>query len=293
MDIYEDLGCFKIGCAAGQKLHKVKDGETFGDDFCVSIKEDGVSGILVYNKGELRMFSLSGKPLSNTAALLSGTRDNVPLEEGRVYFGEIVDATGLRSLEQLSGTLNPNAKEVSTAPPMDFRVFDTVTVDEYVKGESCTPWEQRQSNIPESVRVLQSRGNMAEMLWQSVKERDAEGIVFARKSSPWLRGKRVRHLLKKVVEPRFDLKILDVEEGKGKREGMTGRLVLDFKGNRINADLGAGFDDKARRVMLYHKNTYIGQVATVKCLRVSSTGTNLRLAKVVEIRFDTLEEASK
>jgi len=276
MTIYEALDCSPIGQAAGIKLHKA-DKDKLPEGWLVSEKLDGVSGVFVAGA----FYSLTGKPLSNTHLI-----ENPFADSDLVIFGEITSRS--LSLEELSGVLNPNTKKEVKDVDLYFSPFDAVTVEEYRIGSTATSYVNRLARLREvaSSTVTQYRYNLdgARELFDYITYLGGEGVVFRDPNAGWFRGKRTRTVLKLVKEPRFDLKVLDIEEGTGKRAGTVGRVILEFKGNPIKADLGKGFPDDRRQEIWDNRQSYIGCIADVKALAVSSTGKSLRLPKIENMR---------
>ena len=283
--LYEVIGCEPIGAAAGEKLNKYKG--KFDPNWLVSHKLDGVSGILYLGK----FYSLQGKVLKNTHLIQDIEWDKVP--DDRVIFGEII--CNELSLEQLSGLVNPNTKKAADGNTFYFNAFDQVPVDIYRIGSTAVDYGTRYAGLfgmgvtPVTQYRFESEAKMLEWFNRLVSQGN-EGIVVRNPNAGWFRGRRSTQVLKLVDSPRFDLKVLDIIEGKGKRAGTVGKVVLEFKGKPIKADLGKGFNDERRQEVWDSRESYIGMIADVKCLRVSSTGNSLRLPKVEAFRIgDKLE----
>lgn len=280
MNIYDTLECEKIGACSGIKLHKADPGKDY-TGWSMSEKLDGVSG--VYAKGKL--FSLSGLPLMNTSELVESMGIS---SWACVTFGEITSEE--LTLEQLSGVLNPNTKNELPNLDLAFTAFDQVTVREYIAGHSIRAWEARLLSVEGTIQIIQRQtvNCMADMdaFFHWITGGGGEGIVVRDPFGQWARGRRARDVLKRVKEYRLDLKVLDIVEGKGKRAGTVGRVALEFKNERINADLGKGFDDARRNTIWIDREKYIGRIADVKCLSISSTGHSLRLPKIEAFRID-------
>lgn len=83
--------------------------------------------------------------------------------------------------------------------------------------------------------------------------------------------KRTVNLLKRKEFIDEEFKIHDIEEGKGNRSGMAGRMVFYTKeGNRFESNIKAGHDHC--RELLVNKHLYIGKMATVRYQNLTPKG---------------------
>jgi DNA ligase-1 len=73
--------------------------------------------------------------------------------------------------------------------------------------------------------------------------------------------KRSNSLLKVKYVESMDLKVVDIQEGTGKYEGMLGALVVDYKGYRVG--VGSGFSDEERRRFWDNPEEIIGKTIEV------------------------------
>jgi len=69
-------------------------------------------------------------------------------------------------------------------------------------------------------------------------KRGGEGIMLNTMEGHY-EIKRSNSLLKVKYVESMDLKVVDIQEGTGKYEGMMGALVVDYKGYRVG--VGSGF----------------------------------------------------
>lgn len=109
-----------------------------------------------------------------------------------------------------------------------------------------------------------------------------EGIVIKRANSLY-EFKRTSDWFKVKKFETLDLKIIDIEEGSGRLEGLMGNIVVMYKGKEVR--VGTGFDDNARRDMLDFKLDYIGAVAEIAYQEVTADGS-LRFPSFKRIRYD-------
>lgn len=275
--------------------------------FWVQKKEDGVCALAVVNMGSCKIFSRTGKEFTNVARLnnyLSAA--NLPIG---VYMGEIVNDD--HSLEQLSGAVNPNRTnplELEAAKilcNMQFKMFDFVTLDEFIDGKSDMSWGERFTTLHKNVdqaapqvadwdcpfSVIPATPTPYEYLIDQKLEqaisKGHEGIVIRDPEAGWLAGHKGWHVMKKVRGVDYDLKCVDIEEGTGKYAGKAANLIFEWRnGETIKCMLGKGWthDDAG----YFFTNPPIGSIFQVYALDESSKG-KLRLPKVGELRHDKEE----
>jgi ATP-dependent DNA ligase len=279
-------------------------------------KEDGVCALAVVDMGSCKIFSRTGKEFQNVYKLrYDMITANLP---SGVYMGEIVNDD--YSLEQLSGVVNPNRTNQLTGSAtqildnMQFKMFDFVTLDEFVDGKSDVAWGKRYGQLIHNVGKAVSQvwdysfsvipAMLAEWGESSINAelntaiaKGHEGIVIRDPEAGWLAGHKGWHVMKKVRGVDYDLKCIGYEEGTGKYKGKVANLIFQWKnGETIKCMLGKGWTHEAAGQMFYdiiagsedEISHPIGKIFQVYALDESSKG-KLRLPKVGELRIDKEE----
>lgn len=285
-------------------------------------KEDGVCALAVVTLGSCSIFSRTGKEFTNVARLNNYLNTaNLPIG---VYMGEIVNDD--YSLEQLSGAVNPNRtnplgfEAAQILCNMQFKMFDFVTIDEFIDGKSDVTWGKRYGQLTRNVGKAVPQvvdypfsvipAMLAEWGESSINaelntaiSKGHEGIVIRDPEAGWLAGHKGWHVMKKVRGVDYDLRCIGIEEGTGKYEGKVANLIFQWRnGETIKCMLGKGWSHQdaedmydvvnyGESVGMPHydnRDSPIGKIFQVYALEESSKG-KLRLPKVGELRHDKEE----
>ena len=285
------------------KLHKLVQFPLY-----VQEKEDGNCAILVCppNTDEVALFNRRGSRFTNVEDVelyFRGARELGILSHG-VYLGELVSYDC--SLEQLSGVVNPNRKDVLDEMQklikhrLRVKFFDCVSVDEFITGTSHNPFTSRHSQL------LRAMDGIADVLMYQVARdytdlermakyvisKGCEGIV-ARNDYDWSAGHKGYRQMKWVRHMSVDIKCIGYEEGKGKMAGKIGNLLFDYKGKKLKAALGKGWTHSMNEDMFYSAesglDSPVGRIFEVYGLQPSSKNGLIRLPKVGELRHDKVQ----
>ena len=142
---------------------------------------------------------------------------------------------------------------------------------------------------PEKVSTVQSweveNYETAKALFEELLQRGEEGIILKDKAGIW-ENKRSKTQIKFKGELECDLKIVGIEEGTGKYEGMLGAIQCESADGVIKVSVGSGFTDYQRKTL---GTEIIGKVAAVKYnMRIKNKAgeESLFLPIVLEVRFD-------
>jgi ATP-dependent DNA ligase len=265
-------------------------------------KLDGVSSIVLYNGKHWGIFSRTGKQFTNCDEALSTLSLNGSFSNRNVvYLCELICPS--ISLEELSGAVNPNRTEPLSdelqANLQSARLicFDAVTVKDFVDGcnNESGPFDYRFFNmifnVAKALTVPVSDLSGFTDFANSITTMGGEGAVLKQVDAPWVAGKKDYNYTKLVCGCDFDLEVLGVEEGKGKRKGMAANLLLRWRmygkpeGEVVTIPVDGRFDDSTRIHWFNNPSEIVGKVVHVHALQLGSKGL-LRLAKVHEVRID-------
>lgn len=298
--IYEVQELIK-GWGGFMKLHKYQDKHmrreaSLPRNYVAQRKYDGIFVCAVYTAKGWKLFSRTGKLLYIPAQL--GLCKSLPAKATAWYIGELI--WPYRSLEQLSGLVNPNRTTPWSEADLEgalqnMRVVwhDCVELDE--NGVDRRPYRVRFSQVFHSTtRCINNIGmrKTLQEIYQYACESGWEGLVLKDCNAPYVMGKRVATQLKMVRQYTEDLECIDVVMGKGKRAGMIGALVFrspDGEGT-FHADFGVGWTDERRDMLtqqwLGGEFQHILGFWELTGLQPSSTGKAIRLPKVIRRRYD-------
>lgn len=265
-------------------------------------KLDGVSAIVLYNGKGWGIFSRTGKRFTNCDEVLSTLSLNGSISNRNVvYFCELICPS--ISLEELSGAVNPNRTELLSdelqAKLQSARLicFDAVTTNDFVSGinNESGPFDYRFFNLIFNVAkaLTVPVSDLIEFtdFANSITKGGGEGAVLKQTDAPWIAGKKDHSYTKLVCGCDYDLEVLGVEEGKGKRKGMVANLILRWRmygesdGQEVSIPVDGRFDDTTRIQWWNDSSLIIGKIVHVHALQLGSKGL-LRLAKVREVRID-------
>lgn len=276
------------------------------------VKRDGVFCMLIVLADKSGIFGRTGKALMSTDILAS--KLSLGLQAG-VYFGEL-QTMCVASLEELSGTVNPNRVEdldwhqqqIMDGLYIDF--FDMLTVHAFIDGKTQVTYLKRHAALVR--RMQEASGHLCKVGLSSVldfvelnneeevkafaqEQVDAgrEGAVY-KFDDDYEAGHKGYRQTKIVRNISYELRCVGWEEGKGKYSGKVANLFFNLNGKVIKAMLGEGWTHNLAEQMYNDIRrggtlNVIGRIFVVYALQPSSKG-KLRNVKVGELRHDKDEE---
>ncbi len=304
----------RIGCMLGvpypKNKHKVKG------PFIATEKLDGIRRILVKEKSRCRLYSRSGIEDEGLVEIIEEAKY---LPDNTVYDGELL-AIGIYensiALRQATNSI-ANRKGIRTG--VLFNIFDIIPIDEFKRGASKYTALNRKVLLgsmfgDEGVQYL--RDDWAKLLvafdlghkFRTIKAVPILGVVSTDEEitelvAPiWERGgegimlntfegyyelKRSNSLLKVKYVESMDLKVVDIQEGTNKYEGMMGALIVDYKGYRVG--VGSGFSDEERQRFWDNPEEIIGKTIEVDTFGESKDqlgNVSLNCAIYKGVRYD-------
>jgi len=264
------------------------------------LKMDGMRFNAIVRDGKCEFRTRNGKEIN----LLGNLEEEfVTASKGMdvVFDGELVVAffDGLMDRQTGNGILNKAIKgTISDAEAKLVRavVWDFIPYLYFSDGlcpvEYATRFDRLQDAVEgiEKIRVVTSNTvnslEEARQVFEQYLSDGQEGIILKDIYSPW-ENKRAKHQIKFKGELECDLKIVDVEDGTGKYEGLLGALVCESEDGVIKVKVGSGFNDEDRKKI--KKQDVVGKVVAVKYnarIRSKSQDESLFLPIFVEIRED-------
>lgn len=178
-------------------------------------------------------------------------------------------------------------------------VWDMIPYDDFVKGVCKTPYESRWSSLLSAVEAQPIERKRiwsvfheevdtierANEIFEELLANGHEGIILKDKSSIW-EDKRSKSQIKFKGEEECDLKVIGIQAGTGKYEGMIGAILCESADGILKVDVGSGFKDADRKK---DPSEYLGKIVAVKYnMRIKNKQgeESLFLPVFVEVRFD-------
>ena len=264
----------------------------------VQLKLDGMRFNAVVRDGQCEFKSRNGKTIDLLGNL---EQEFVSMANGIdcVYDGEllVVDEDGYPLNRQTgNGILNKALKGTinhDEAAKVRATVWDYIPYLYFTSGECPIPYSKRLAslvNLPEKINLVPNfiveNIEEAQAKFKEYYDIGEEGIILKDPKAFW-ENKRSKSLIKFKGELECDLKIVDVEDGTGKYEGLLGALVCESEDGIIKTKVGSGFSDEDRAKI--KREDVIGKVVAVKYnarIRSKHEDESLFLPIFVEIRED-------
>ena len=297
MNCFEFLGLSKDHRALGKVVQLVKNYDEVTPKNRVypllgQVKYDGVFAMLIVKHDRVAIFGRTGKLLS----LLEGFCEKYSFLNPGVYIGEL--CLPGKSLEVLSGIVNPNRTNVLDPPLMSYWIqnremhfHDFLTTEEFIIGQSDNSYSSRRrdliaAGLPCIHTIALHSVTDAEVFAKACIDSGHEGIVI-KSDTDWVAGHKGWRSMKRVKQISYDLLCVGTEEGKGKYAGKVANLLFRWRdGDVIKAMLGKNYTHMDAEVMFSDPGySPEGQVYRVYGLQDSSKG-KIRLPKVGELRID-------
>lgn len=221
------------------------------------IKHDGVRTIAVVHKGKCALYSRNGKPYTNFEEI----RLAVPTTEDAVYDGEVISPQGFQALQtRLHAELGKN-KTI----PIEYKIFDKLTPQEWMQGISLRTYEDRCINAGIGERMLIKNSVDLEVYYQATLKAGHEGLIVKTLNSNYESGQS-KFWLKIKPKDTVDLTVTAILEGLGKYVGMLGAFICTgtIDGVSIYTDVGTGFTDNQRVQFWTDREKLIGKTIEIE-----------------------------
>ena len=268
----------------------------------VQLKMDGMRFNAIVRDGKVEFRSRNGKEIQ----LLGNLEQDFAKMAGSVdcvFDGELLVKSNGSILDRQTGNgiLNKANKGTISAKEAEMvhaTVWDVIPYVMFETGNCATPYGSRFSSLnaivklaaPEKVSLVDSWEvedyETAQALFEEFLQRGEEGIILKSMHGEW-EDKRAKHQIKFKGELDCDLKIVSVEEGTGKYEGMLGAIVCESADGIIKVNVGSGFNDEHRKTLT--EKDLLGKIVAVKYnarIQNKSGDESLFLPVFIEIRED-------
>jgi hypothetical protein len=205
-----------------------------------------------------------------------------------------------------NGILSKSIKDTMSegeAQAVHATLWDAIPLSHFMQGEYDTPYSIRFSDLKNFIEVMSRRDEFAdyvsvvesqlaldydcaEKIFQEYLESGEEGIILKSRDNKW-QDKRAKDQIKFKGELECDLKVVGVEEGTGKYEGMLGAVLCETSDGTIKVSVGSGFNDEQRKTLT--EKDLLDKIVAVKYnarIKNKSGDESLFLPIFVEVRED-------
>lgn len=242
----------------------------------VQTKMDGMRFNAIVKNGAVEYRSRNGKEIQ-----LLGNLDNdfIRMANGVdcVFDGEllVVDNAGIMDRQTGNGILNKANKGTISdqeAGMVRATIWDLIPYNDFVNGKCSVHYEQRYDSLcimvntyqPTKVSLVDSwqveNYTEAQTLFEGLLAQGQEGIILKDFRGVW-ENKRTKSQIKFKGELECDLKIVGIQPGTGKYEGMLGAILCESADGVVKVSVGSGFNDEHRQTL---GDEIIGKIVAVK-----------------------------
>jgi hypothetical protein len=270
------------------------------------MKMDGMRFNAIVRDGKVEFRSRNGKQillLGNLEAEFAALAGNIDcvfdgellvMLEGDHQFADRQTGNGILNKAN-KGTIS--AKEAAL---VHATVWDLIPYVQFIDGYCQTPYSKRYSTLQAIIAKQKADGKKiwnvtstivetleeAQEIFQGYLAEGFEGIILKDGAGVW-EDKRSKTQIKFKGELECDLKIVAVEEGKGKAVGMLGAIICESADAIVKVNVGSGFNDAQRKQ--YWKENIVDKIVAVKYnsrIKNKAGEESLFLPVFIELRDD-------
>jgi hypothetical protein len=270
------------------------------------MKMDGMRFNAIVRDGKVEFRSRNGKQillLGNLEAEFAALAGNIDcvfdgellvMLEGDHQFADRQTGNGILNKAN-KGTIS--AKEAAL---VHATVWDLIPYVQFIDGYCQTPYSKRYSTLQAIIAKQKADGKKiwnvtstivetleeAQEIFQGYLAEGFEGIILKDGAGVW-EDKRSKTQIKFKGELECDLKIVAVEEGKGKAVGMLGAIICESADSIVKVNVGSGFNDAQRKQ--YWKENIVDKIVAVKYnsrIKNKAGEESLFLPVFIELRDD-------
>lgn len=245
------------------------------------MKMDGMRFNAIVRDGKCEFRSRNGKEILLLGNLeqefisLAGNVDCVFDGELLVMFPDDIQFADRQTGNGILNKANKGTISAEEASMVHASVWDLIPYVMFETGYCATPYSKRFSTLESIVNKQSSKDKkiwivsssivetieQAQEIFQEYLSLGHEGIILKDGSGVW-EDKRSKTQIKFKGELECDLKIVAVEEGKGKAVGMLGAIICESADGIVKVNVGSGFTDAHRKQ--YWKENLIDKIVAVK-----------------------------
>jgi len=265
--------------------------EKYFESVACEVKIDGVRMIAIKKNNSVVLYTRNGKIIEGYNDIVSNVK-NIGIDNV-VFDGEIV---GKNYTDTMNNLFRKEKEKSGT-----YMIFDMLTIDEFMDGESKDDYYTRKlaiSNIKkninekefsflkfiEPVAMLQNPTiDQLNEISNQVVNQGYEGIMIKDYTAKY---KAKRDYGWQKFKPFYteEFNIIGFMQGEGKYQNTLGKVFIDVDG--ITVGCGSGFSDLQRDEIWNNKEKYLGQLIEIQYQeKIVKTGS-LRFPTVKSIRKD-------
>ena len=278
----------------------------------VQLKMDGMRFNAIVRDGKVEFRSRNGKEiqllgnLEEEFAALAGDVDCV-------FDGElmVMDPDDYQFMDRQTGNgilnkANKGTISAKEAAMVHATVWDVIPYVEFETGYCGAPYSKRFSSlqilvnrqVTKEKKIWLVTTNIvqtfeeAQTIFEKYLAEGLEGIILKDGSGVW-EDKRSKSQIKFKGELECDLRIVGVQAGTGKYEGMLGAIICQSADGVVKVSVGSGFNDAHRKNLITEK--LLDRIVSIKYnsrIKNKSGEESLFLPVFVEIRDDKDEADS-
>lgn len=276
----------------------------------VQTKMDGMRFNAIVRGGKCEFRSRNGKEIN----LLGNLEDEfITMASGIdcVFDGELLvkDKGIVLDRQTGNGILNKANKgtiKTDEARKVHATIWDLIPYADFTNGVCKVPYSQRLESLCVMVDTYQPKKvglvdrwevatiEEANTLFEGLLADGQEGIILKCRNGIW-EDKRSKTQIKFKGELECDLKIVAVEEGKGKAAGMLGAIICESADGVVKVNVGSGFTEEHRKK--YWKENLVDKIVAIKYnMRIKNKQgeDSLFLPVFIELRDDkTVADSDK
>ena len=239
----------------------------------VEYKYDGVRVIAIVQNGSATLHSRNGKLLENFPHIEESL--SKPEFEGLVFDGEVMSDDFQSLMKQV------HRKEGAQTQDAYLALFDMITLEEFNAGGTDLDAKERRTRLTTIRPLFDDNIKLVDVtlvnfdtaegqeqfnkLNKTALDEGYEGLMIkpiaegykCKRSHAWLK-------IKPFIE--VTLKVVDLEEGTGKNEGLLGALVVEGEddGKFFSLNVGSGLTDENREQIWENKDKVLGQLVEIR-----------------------------
>jgi len=268
----------------------------------VQTKMDGMRFNAIVRDGKCEFRSRNGKEINLLGNL---EEDFIAMANGVncLFDGELLvkDKGIVLDRQTGNGILNKANKgtiKTDEARKVHATIWDLIPYDDFTLGVCKVPYSQRLESLcvmmdvykPKKVGLVDrwevATIEEANTLFEGLLADGQEGIILKCRNGIW-EDKRSKTQIKFKGELECDLKIVAVEEGKGKAAGMLGAIICESADGVVKVNVGSGFNEEHRKK--YWKENLVDKIVAIKYnMRIKNKQgeDSLFLPVFIELRDD-------
>jgi ATP-dependent DNA ligase len=280
----------------------------------VQLKVDGMRFNAIVREGKVEFRSRNGKEihllgnLEKEFAALAGDVDCVFDGELCVMLPGDCQFVDRQTGNGILNKANKGTISESEAAMVHATVWDVIPYIYFVDGYCPTPFSTRFGSLQKLIEKQSSKDKRiwlvasetvntiddANVIFNDYLSKGLEGIILKDGSGVW-EDKRTKSQIKFKGELECDLKIVAVEQGTGKYQGMLGAIVCESSDGVVKVNVGSGFNDAHRKTLT--EKDLLGKIVAVKYnarIKNKSGEESLFLPIFIEVREDkNIADSSK